>query len=211
MASFRRHLDTLGVREYRAVATSAVRELLSGRSALEIMIERARRTPGADLVACSIPELDAEDPLAEVALDAGAMVVRAPQAALLEGVRRAAVEADAGRVLHICGVQPFFDPVIAGGVLALLTDTRADIATNAAPALFPDGLDCEAVDAGLIAALAPGAVKTAKQLINAPGEDLLSRIAREGALFTEQLHSAEFKEAATAFMERRAPDFSKYG
>ncbi|MEQ8434719.1 MAG: hypothetical protein RIA71_10800 [Oceanicaulis sp.] len=137
-------------------APGAALELLSDRYALEIMVERARRTPGADLVVCAIPELDGEDPLAEAALEAGALVVRAPDAAPLEGVRRAAAEADAGRVLHVCGVQPFYDPVIAGGVLALLTDTRADIATNAAPALFPDGLDCEAFDSGLLAGLSAG-------------------------------------------------------
>ncbi|MGX6647010.1 enoyl-CoA hydratase [Maricaulaceae bacterium MS644] len=62
-----------------------------------------------------------------------------------------------------------------------------------------------------LAGLAPGAVKTAKMLINQPAEDLSDRIEREGALFAGQLGSDEFKEAATAFMERRAPDFSKFG
>ena len=62
-----------------------------------------------------------------------------------------------------------------------------------------------------LAGLAPGAVKTAKMLINQPPEDLQTRIEREGGLFAEQLRSEEFREAATAFMERRAPDFSKFG
>ena len=38
----------------------------------------------------------------------------------------------------------------------------------------------------------------------------IERIVREGGLFAEQLRTDEFKEAATAFMERRAPDFSKF-
>lgn len=61
-----------------------------------------------------------------------------------------------------------------------------------------------------LAAKAPAAVKAAKALITAPAEDLHARIVREGGIFAGQLRSDEFKEAATAFMERRAPDFSKF-
>jgi spore coat polysaccharide biosynthesis protein SpsF (cytidylyltransferase family) len=134
--------------------------LLSNRYAIDIAIQRARATPGAELVACVIPHGETEEPLVEAALDAGAFVTRARPDAPLWGVAKAAREAGADRVLHVPGVQPFFDPVIAGGVLALLSDTRADIATNAAPALFPDGLDCEAISAAMLAAITvdtPGA------------------------------------------------------
>jgi hypothetical protein len=40
---------------------------------------------------------------------------------------------------------------------------------------------------------------------------LLARMAQESGHFVRQLKSAEFKEAFTAFSERRAPDFSKFG
>jgi enoyl-CoA hydratase/carnithine racemase len=40
---------------------------------------------------------------------------------------------------------------------------------------------------------------------------LLARMSEEGAHFGRQLKTAEFKEAFTAFTERRAPDFSKFG
>ncbi len=65
--------------------------------------------------------------------------------------------------------------------------------------------------AALLASKAPGAVREAKKLINRPAEDLEARIVYEGAIFAEQLRSDEFREAATAFMERRAPDFSRFG
>lgn len=62
-----------------------------------------------------------------------------------------------------------------------------------------------------IANKAPSAVKAAKALINSAPEPLQDRITREGKMFAEMLQSDEFKEAATAFMERRAPDFSRFG
>jgi hypothetical protein len=40
---------------------------------------------------------------------------------------------------------------------------------------------------------------------------LLARMSEEGGHFGRQLKSAEFKEAFTAFSQRRAPDFSKFG
>jgi len=111
-------------------------------------------------------------------------------------------------------------PGIVGRVVAtelLLLGEKWDAqkaeAKNLINAVLPhDGFE-EAVMAiaQKIAALAPGAVKTAKQLINLPAEGLADRVEREGGLFAEQLRSDEFKEAATAFMERRPPDFSKFG
>ncbi len=62
-----------------------------------------------------------------------------------------------------------------------------------------------------MAAKAPGALKAAKKLMRRPAEDMMDRIAHEGGLFAEMLRSPEFAEAAGAFMERRKPDFSKFG
>ena len=62
-----------------------------------------------------------------------------------------------------------------------------------------------------LANFAPGAVKEAKKLINTPPQDLLEHMYAENEIFSAQLRSQEFNEAATAFMERRAPDFSKFG
>lgn len=74
-----------------------------------------------------------------------------------------------------------------------------------------DGFEAAVMQIALkLASLAPGAVKTAKALITRPEESLFDRITHEGGLFAEQLASDEFKEAASAFMERRAPDFSKF-
>lgn len=57
--------------------------------------------------------------------------------------------------------------------------------------------------------LAPSAVADSKRLMRAPGREELRRvIEEEGALFGQRLRSPEAIEALTAFMQRRAPDFS---
>jgi enoyl-CoA hydratase/carnithine racemase len=58
-----------------------------------------------------------------------------------------------------------------------------------------------------IAAKAPTAVQITKQLVRGDVASLAARMAEEGAHFAAQLKSAEFMEAATAFLQKRAPDF----
>jgi enoyl-CoA hydratase/carnithine racemase len=64
--------------------------------------------------------------------------------------------------------------------------------------------------ASAIAARAPAAVIATKSLMRDESL-LLARMSEETGIFGRQLKSAEFKEAFSAFSERRAPDFSKFG
>jgi enoyl-CoA hydratase/carnithine racemase len=79
--------------------------------------------------------------------------------------------------------------------------------------IFPSASLAEEVrkKALALAAKSPGAVRKAKELIMTPDEPVEDRLTREGGIFAEMLQSPEFSEAVTAFMERRAPDFSKFG
>jgi enoyl-CoA hydratase/carnithine racemase len=61
-----------------------------------------------------------------------------------------------------------------------------------------------------IAARAPASVTATKSLMR-DQTVMLARMSEETGHFVRQLKSAEFKEAFTAFSERRAPDFSKFG
>lgn len=61
-----------------------------------------------------------------------------------------------------------------------------------------------------IAARAPASVTATKALMRDEAA-LLARMSQESAHFIRQLKSAEFKEAFSAFSERRAPDFSRFG
>jgi enoyl-CoA hydratase/carnithine racemase len=60
-----------------------------------------------------------------------------------------------------------------------------------------------------LAAKAPEALLLTKQLLKSGGDSLAQRIDEEAGHFARRLHSAEFREAATAFFERRPPDFTK--
>ncbi len=64
--------------------------------------------------------------------------------------------------------------------------------------------------AAKIALKAPEAVRLAKALMKNDQEAVLKQMNAESEVFRDRLHSAEAKEAFTAFMERRAPDFSKF-
>jgi enoyl-CoA hydratase/carnithine racemase len=60
-------------------------------------------------------------------------------------------------------------------------------------------------------ALPPGAVRETKRLVREPQRAaLLEAIQREGAVFTARLASPEAREAMSAVLEKRKPDFSKF-
>lgn len=57
----------------------------------------------------------------------------------------------------------------------------------------------------------PGsALRATKRLMRRATEPLNERVLAEGALFSQQLRSDAAREAISAFMEKRAPDFSKF-
>jgi enoyl-CoA hydratase/carnithine racemase len=59
-----------------------------------------------------------------------------------------------------------------------------------------------------LAAKAPNAVMLTKGLVRQDRADVAQQMADESVHFSAQLKTAEFAEAASAFAERRAPDFS---
>ena len=62
-----------------------------------------------------------------------------------------------------------------------------------------------------LAAQPAASVRLSKRLMKAPGKELLrAHMQREGDLFFERLSSPEAREAMSAFMEKRKPDFSQF-
>ena len=65
--------------------------------------------------------------------------------------------------------------------------------------------------ANTLAALPPESMRLTKRLLKARyAEPLAATIEEETRLFTERLSSPEAKEAMTAFLEKRKPDFSRF-
>ena len=56
----------------------------------------------------------------------------------------------------------------------------------------------------------PGALAAARKLLRGDTSAILAQIERESELFAERLSSDEAKEAFSAFLEKRAPDFSRF-
>lgn len=85
------------------------------------------------------------------------------------------------------------------------------LATGLANAVVPNATLDEAVAlaAERIAALPPGAVQASKVLMRDPGL-VAAKMEAEIEIFAQRLQSAEAREAFTAFMEKRSPDFSKF-
>jgi enoyl-CoA hydratase/carnithine racemase len=61
-----------------------------------------------------------------------------------------------------------------------------------------------------LAAKPPGALAAARRLMKGDPAEALAQIKREGEVFAERLGSPEAKEAFTAFLEKRPPDFSRF-
>ncbi|HZM36957.1 MAG TPA: enoyl-CoA hydratase [Burkholderiales bacterium] len=65
--------------------------------------------------------------------------------------------------------------------------------------------------ASMLAALPPESLRLTKRLMKqAQAPEVQARIAEEGRLFVERLASPEAKEAMSAFLEKRKPDFSRF-
>lgn len=65
--------------------------------------------------------------------------------------------------------------------------------------------------AAMLAALPPESLKLTKRLMKQGGaKELEARIAEEGRMLVERLASPEAREAMSAFLEKRKPDFSRF-
>ncbi len=135
---------------------------LGGRTVLAHVIERCQVIPGVDEVALTIPVGAADDALQWWADNLGIACHRGqrPLAGTeandcLEAYRLAAHYFKVDWVLRVTADCPLLCPVIAGEVLDRLQTHRALFASNCRPTrTYPDGLDVEGFQVGLLDAAA---------------------------------------------------------
>lgn len=100
------------------------------------------------------------------------------------------------------------EKLLLGEAIAPAEAVAMGLATRVVPA--DEVLAFARTQAERLAQLPPQAVQTSKRLMRAQGAPVLaSHIEVELKAFQERLASAEAKEAFAAFLERRAPDFSR--
>jgi enoyl-CoA hydratase/carnithine racemase len=95
-----------------------------------------------------------------------------------------------------------------GEVIDGRTAVAWGLANGSGPAADVDGMARAAAEA--LALRPPGSLAATKRLMR-DVEAMRAAMARENGVWTERLYSAEAREAFSAFIERRAPDFSKAG
>ncbi len=109
----------------------------------------------------------------------------------------------------IAGYQRAAELLLLGQPFTAQKAQEAGIVTAVVP---QEGLLAEAEKAALaLAALPPESVRLTKRLLKTRyTEALAAAIDEETAIFTERLSSPEAKEAMSAFLEKRKPDFSRF-
>lgn len=117
---------------------------LAGKTALERVVSRCRRIPGADEVVLAIPAGPKDAPLAAAAEKLGVRVFAGSENDVLDRFYQAATAAGAGVVVRVTADCPLLDPALSGRVLELVTSGKAAYGCNFYPPCYPDGLDTEA-------------------------------------------------------------------
>ena len=95
-------------------------------------------------------------------------------------------------------------------LLSEMFDAQSALRMGLVNALADDTIGYALDRAAALAAKSPSAVRHTKALLRSPLDAITDRMEQEGAVFAVQLQSPDFKEAATAFAERRPPDFSAF-
>ena len=127
---------------------------LCGRPVLHWVCDRVGRTAGVDRVVVATSDRAGDDRIAELCHALGVAVVRGSERDVLGRFRLAAEQHAADVVVRVTGDCPLLDPVVSGEVIALLSGSSYQYASNVHPRRFPRGLDTEAFTVGALRAAA---------------------------------------------------------
>ena len=110
---------------------------------------------------------------------------------------------------RIMGPQRAFEMLVLGEEFSADAAYHAGLVNHL---VDDDALEERVMEAAnKLAALPPEALRLSRALLRDDETAILKRIEEEAVLFVERLNSDEAREAFTAFMEKRPPNFSKAG
>lgn len=114
---------------------------IGDRRLIEHVIDRARAIEGVDSVIVATVDDAHHDPLAEIAVAAGAMVWRGSKDDVLSRYYGAAMAVQATHVIRITSDCPLLDPTVCAELLEYVIAENGDYG---AALQYPHGMDCEA-------------------------------------------------------------------
>jgi spore coat polysaccharide biosynthesis protein SpsF (cytidylyltransferase family) len=118
---------------------------LAGKPVLERVIERAKLVPFVDTVIVAFPAMDESIPIYQLCNSLGIACASGSEDDVLSRIYDAATMYGIDTIIRITGDCPFFDPIVAGEVLALLKAENLDYCSNVFPKrTYPKGFDVEA-------------------------------------------------------------------
>ncbi len=121
---------------------------LCGIPVIEHIVERARNIPEIDRICVTIPEGDAQAPLAEfIQTLKDVHLSRGPEENLLRRFVIAATETGADRVVRLWGDCPAIDPAVIQHLLRAWDTANTDWAYLSDDSGYPLGNECQAFDA----------------------------------------------------------------
>ncbi len=116
---------------------------LAGKPLIVRVIERAQAIHGVDQVILATTAAAADQPLLDVARQAGAGAFAGSEQDVLDRYYGAAQAFKADVIMRLTADCPLLDPAICARVLARFGQGDVDFACNTQPPTFPDGLDTE--------------------------------------------------------------------
>jgi spore coat polysaccharide biosynthesis protein SpsF (cytidylyltransferase family) len=117
---------------------------LAGKPVLERVLERCLLVPFVDTVVCTFPADDASIPIYQLCNSMGVACASGSEDDVLARYYDAATMYGIDTIIRITADCPFFDPIVAGEVLALLKAENLDYCSNVFPKrTYPKGFDVE--------------------------------------------------------------------
>jgi spore coat polysaccharide biosynthesis protein SpsF len=127
---------------------------VTGKSMLELMIERLRFVHELDDIIVATTVNEADDPIQALARRLGVSVWRGSEADVLSRVLDAAKAHGAETIVELTGDCPLIDPTIVSKVIQAYRDRNVDYVSNTVTRTYPDGMDTQVFATAVLADVA---------------------------------------------------------